>query len=59
MSKLDEILEDLESLTGVMTDAEIEKATAAVAEAQYHGKAIVDCMSRITTVIDSVQARNA
>jgi hypothetical protein len=59
MSKLDEILEDLESLTGVMTDAEIEKATAAVAEAQYHGKAIAACMARIMTVIDSVQSRNA
>jgi len=59
MNKLEEIIADLKILTPVMTNDEMDKATAAVVEAQYHAKAQLLCLDRITAVITSVQERRA
>jgi len=57
MTKLNEILHDLNIIKGEMTDSELAQTTDAVIEAQYHAKGLDSCMKRMTTIVDAVQAR--
>jgi hypothetical protein len=57
MTELDAILDDLKKLAPVMTTEEFDVSTSAVVESQYHAKALVKCMDRITAVIEAVVER--